>query len=115
MGRGNSLALCSLEWQHFHGCEQQKLPVGATAPVHAAVCAAGCGLPAAHLEKLFFFSQESQAVLWWVFHGTEFGREKHLQPSSPAWQAYPACCSVCSVVKQLVQASVEVLCVELLI
>lgn len=64
-----------------------------------------------HTWRSCFFSQESQAALWWVFHGTEFGREKHLQPPSPAWQAYPACCSV---VKQLVQASVEVLCVELL-
>lgn len=62
------------------------------------------------LEKLLF-SQESQAVLCWVFGGTEFGREKHLQLSSAAWQAYPARFTVCSVVEQLVQASVEVLCV----
>lgn len=113
MGGENSLPLCSLEHQRFHACEQQRIPVGAKAPVGAAVCAAVCGFTSAHVEKLFL-SQESQAVLWWVFHGTEFGREKHLQPSSPAWQAYPACCSVCSVVKQLVQTCVEVLCVELL-
>lgn len=55
--------------------------MGATAPVDAAVCAAVCGFTSAPVEKLFP-SQESQAVLWWVFGGAEFGREKHLQPSS---------------------------------
>lgn len=62
MGRENSLPLCSLEHQHFRACEQQRIPVGATAPVGAAVCAAVCGFTSAPVEKLFP-SQESQAVL----------------------------------------------------
>lgn len=113
MGRENSLPLCSLEGQHFHacelgsGCEQQGIPVGA--PGLAAVHAAVPGLTSARGEKMFL-SQESQAVLWWVFGGTELGREEHLSP--PLLPGKPTqLVSVCSAVKQLVQASVEVLCV----
>lgn len=84
MIRESSLTPRSLECQHFRachlgsGCEQQRIPVRATGLVHPAVRAAVPGLTWIHVEKLFF-SQESQTMLWWVFGGTEFGREKHLQ------------------------------------
>lgn len=75
--------------------------MGATGLVHSTVHAAAPGLTSAHVEKLFF-SQESQAVLCWVFGGTEFGISS--PPLLPGKQhpPYPACCTVCSVLKQLV-------------
>lgn len=81
MGGENPLPLCSLQWQHFLACELLWVP-----QVLVMLHPWAPEVTSAPLEKLFFQPGISGCALG-GFGGTEFGREKHLQPSSPAWQA----------------------------